>query len=355
MIERADFQSRLIGWYLREGRDLPWRKTDNPYHIWICEIILQQTRVNQGMPYYFRFIDRFPDVKSLAQATEDEVLAYWQGLGYYSRALNLLKAARQIVREYDGKLPADYNQLLKIKGIGKYTAGAIASMAFNLPHAAIDGNVFRVLSRLFNDLAPIDSNNAYDYYEKILWQIFDPTRPSLFNQAIIELGALVCLPRNPQCSACPVLQHCLAFKNSTQLILPVKNQMLQIKKRFFYYFVLFDNEYIVLRKRSDNDIWKKLYDFPLVEFPQQLENPTEQLKNADWPAPLLLTVRTRVGQPVRHRLTHQELNIWFIRLKVKQLPPTLPPDCIKVPIENIGRWPVPKVIAHYLKKEFGIG
>lgn len=354
MFERADFQSRLIDWYLREGRDLPWRKTNDPYRIWICEIILQQTRVNQGMPYYFSFIDRFPDVNTLARATEDEVLAYWQGLGYYSRARNLLKAAWQIVQEYDGKLPADYKKLLKIKGIGKYTAGAIASMAFNLPHSAIDGNVYRVLSRVFNDSTPIDSGRAYSYFEKLLWQVFDQTRPSLFNQAIIELGALVCLPRNPVCVSCPVSKHCRAFKNSTQQLLPVKKQTPRLKKRYFYYFVLHDNEYVVLRKRTDNDIWKMLYDFPLIEHPQKLENPIEQLKNAPWPAPLLLHFSAEMGQPVRHMLTHQELNIWFIRLKVEQLPHSLPVDYVKVQIKNVANLPVPKVIASYFKKEFGI-
>ncbi|HOK51147.1 MAG TPA: A/G-specific adenine glycosylase [Bacteroidales bacterium] len=354
MIERADFQNRLIQWYLENGRDLPWRKTNNPYHIWICEIILQQTRVNQGMPYYFRFIDRFPDVASLARASEDEVLAYWQGLGYYSRARNLLLAARQIQKDYGGTIPADYNQLLKIKGVGKYTAGAIASMAFNLPYPAIDGNVFRVLSRLFNDSTPIDGSNAYKYFEKLLQPIFDPDRPSLFNQAIIELGALVCLPLNPNCDSCPVSNYCQAHKHATQSLLPVKQKALQPKKRYFYYFVLHDNEYIILRKRTDNDIWKMLYDFPLLEYPEKLDEPLEQLKQAEWPAPLLLSYAAELSHPVRHLLTHQQLYIWFVRVHVDQIPSMLPPNHVKVPIKKLSEWPIPKVIDNYLKKEFDL-
>lgn len=354
MINRADFHNQLISWYVREGRDLPWRRTSNPYHIWICEIILQQTRVNQGMPYYSRFIERFPDVTSLAQASEEEVLAYWQGLGYYSRARNLLQAARQIVQHFGGKLPADYQQLLKIKGIGKYTAGAIASMAFNLPHAAIDGNVYRVLARLFNDSTPIDSSNAYQYFEKMLMKIFDESRPSLFNQAIIELGALVCLPRSPICKACPVSKYCLAFKHSSQYQLPVKKQTIQVKKRYFYYFVLHNNDQIVLRKRTGDDIWKMLYDFPLCEFSQQLDNPLEQLKESNWPGPILLSIPGEISPPVRHMLTHQQLHIWFVRLKVDRLPEPLPANHVKVLIKNIGNWPIPKVIADYVKKEFDL-
>ncbi|MCX7986019.1 MAG: A/G-specific adenine glycosylase [Bacteroidales bacterium] len=351
---REDFQKCIIDWYLLNGRDLPWRRTNNPYHIWICEIILQQTRVDQGLPYYFRFIERFPDIYALSEASEEEVLNYWQGLGYYSRARNILYAARQIVKDYHGKIPANYNDLLKIKGIGKYTAGAVASMAYNLPHPAIDGNVFRVLSRLFNDYTPIDEARSYRYFEQLVLKIFDENRPSLFNQSIIELGALLCLPRNPNCKACPVNKFCIAFKNSSQHLLPVKKQRIHVRNRYFYYFVIHDHDQIILRKRQNEDIWKMMYDFPLIEFDYQLKNPVEELKTAPWPAPLLLHYPSNITL-VKHVLTHQVLHICFVRLYIEQLKPLVPESHIIVQIKNLYKYPMPKVIVDFLKKEFDFG
>jgi A/G-specific adenine glycosylase len=385
MLDSEEFQDSLIKWYGHHGRDLPWRKTNNPYHIWICEIILQQTRVNQGMPYYYRIIERFPDIYSLAQAPLEEVLKLWQGLGYYSRARNLHNAAIYIVNELDGRIPADYNQLLKIKGIGKYTAGAIASMAFNLPYAAIDGNVYRVLSRLFNDFTPIDISISYKYYETKIKKIFDSSHPSLFNQAIIELGALICLPAKPLCRNCPVKSHCEAFLNDTILQLPVKNKIKSIKNRYLYYFVFSDNQQIIFHRRTENDIWKFLYDFPAIESDKEIEKPLEILKNTEIFENFLKKIDIKeitVSPPVKHLLTHQILHILFIKVRLNRIPGnklnkntyseldsifqepnnTIVAEMLDnsselycaVQMKDIFNLPVPKVIASYLKKEFDI-
>ena len=260
-----DIQDTLINWFAENRRDLPWRHDPTPYEVWLSEVILQQTRVNQGMDYYLRFIKKWPSVTSLAQATEEEVLKMWQGLGYYSRARNLHHCAQQVMEQHGGQFPADYEQLKKLQGIGEYTAAAIASIAFDLPHAVVDGNVYRVLARLFDIDIPINNKEGQKLFAQLADELLNRKQPGLHNQAMMEFGALQCTPKNPNCLHCPLLAQCLAFAHQTVLQRPVKLQTKKNVTRYFNYLVIRINENIYLHKRSGNDIWKNLYDFPCIE------------------------------------------------------------------------------------------
>ncbi len=260
----------LINWYHGVKRELPWRDNSSPYCIWISEIILQQTRVAQGLDYYHRFMERFPDVRSLAEASEDEVLKYWQGLGYYSRARNLHAAARYIQQHHRGIFPQRYNEVRELKGVGDYTAAAICSFAFHQPYATVDGNVYRVLSRLFNIDLPIDSGEGKKYFAGLAQSILSKNDPATHNQAMMEFGALYCTPKNPACTECPLHEICLAFGYNTVVQRPVKQQKTEVKKRYFNYFRIRFGEYIYLNKRIGNDIWKNLYEFPLIETSEKM-------------------------------------------------------------------------------------
>jgi A/G-specific adenine glycosylase len=255
----------LVDWYLQNKRELPWRDVSDPYYIWISEIILQQTRVNQGLNYYLRFIDKFPTVEILAKATEDEVLKYWQGLGYYSRARNIHKAANQIMNDFNGEFPSNYKDVLKLAGIGVYTSAAICSFAYNQPYAVVDGNVYRVLSRLFALETPIDSTEGVKVYSKLAQELLNTSHPAVHNQAIMEFGALQCVPASPNCSICPFVGVCKAFQLNMISQLPIKTQKVKVKDRFFNYFFVEFDENTFLKKRDASDIWKNLYEFPLIE------------------------------------------------------------------------------------------
>ena len=263
------FKKQIIAWYEENRRALPWRETSDPYKIWISEIILQQTRVNQGLDYYTRFLDTFPDINLLAQASEEEVLKVWQGLGYYSRARNMHQAARKIVSEYNGAFPQSYKELRGLKGIGDYTASAVASIAFNLPHATIDGNVLRFIARLKGVLLPVNTIKGKEIIIKFLESEIDKENPGTFNQAVMEFGALVCTPRKPGCMDCIFQAVCVARNTGNVDKIPVKEKKPGPKPRYFHYIIIIskkDNQlYTYLKKRSDNDIWRNLYEFPLVE------------------------------------------------------------------------------------------
>jgi len=259
------FSDAIIRWYHRHKRDLPWRNSKDPYKIWLSEIILQQTRVNQGLPYYETFVKKFPTVHHLANAKEDEVMKTWQGLGYYSRARNLHFTAKHISAELKGKFPDTFNEIKKLKGIGDYTAGAIASFAFNQPFPVVDGNVFRVLSRFYGIKTPIDSTKGKKEFTGKANLLIDKKNPGIFNQAIMEFGALQCVPQNPDCRKCPLKNNCKAYSKNLVDILPIKSQKTKIKIRYFNYFVFRVKGKIGIRKRTENDIWKNLYDFPMVE------------------------------------------------------------------------------------------
>lgn len=256
-----EFARLLIEWYHEHKRDLPWRNTNDPYLIWISEIILQQTRVAQGYAYYQRFIERFPNLESLAAAEENEVLKYWQGLGYYSRARNLHQAAISV----NGVFPVRYEDILKLKGVGIYTAAAICSFAYNQPHAVVDGNVYRVLSRFFGINEPIDSGKGKKIFASLAHDLLDKVQPALYNQAIMDFGALQCAPLSPDCTVCPFKNRCFAFNHNMVSSLPIKQNKTKTSERFFYYLLIRDNGNIYLNKRTENDIWKNLYELPLIE------------------------------------------------------------------------------------------
>ena len=340
----------LINWYAENHRDLPWRHDPTPYEVWLSEVILQQTRVNQGMDYYLRFIERWPSVTALAKATEEEVLKMWQGLGYYSRARNLHKCAKQVVEQYDGKFPADFEQLRKLQGIGSYTAAAIASIAFNLPHAVVDGNVYRVLSRLFDIDTPINNNEGQTLFSHLADELLNHERPGLHNQAMMEFGALHCTPKNPNCLLCPLQAQCLAFAHQTVMQRPLKLQKVKVTNRYFNYLVINIKDSIYLHKRSDNDIWRNLYDFPCIESeqPMNIEEvlATEQFQQLIENKPFTIV---KVSPVFTHKLTHRTILAQFIELKLeKKLLRIETKDLFLARKTDLGNFPIPRLIDLYL-------
>src|SRR5690554_2514854 len=260
------FSQKITSWYSEHKRELPWRETKDPYKIWLSEVILQQTRVAQGLPYYKNFINNFPTIFDLAQADQQQVLKSWQGLGYYSRARNLHHTAQYICENLGGKFPDNYTDLLKLKGIGSYTAAAIASFSYEEPVAVLDGNVYRVLSRYFGIETDISSFKAKKEFQQLADEVLDKTQPSVFNQAIMEFGALQCVPKNPDCESCVLNQTCTAFRENKVDKLPVKLKKTKITKRFLHYLVLSDNQNRTFILKRENGIWKNLYEFPFLEF-----------------------------------------------------------------------------------------
>ena len=269
-IDLRDVQRRLGSWYDEHARALPWREDVSAYHVMLSEIILQQTRVDQGMAYYHRFTERFPTVQDLAAASEDEVLLLWQGLGYYSRGRNLLRAAQIIVSDFGGEIPHTPEGLSRLPGVGPYTRGAILSFAYNLPYPTVDGNVYRVLSRLFGSTEPIDTTRGARSYWELAEALLDKAHPSRHNQAVIELGALCCTPRRPHCDACPIAMHCLAHRAGIEEQLPIKQGKTKVLPRHMDYFLIrlphpSGGEGLLIRRRGAGDIWQGLYEFPLIE------------------------------------------------------------------------------------------
>lgn len=345
----------LVSWYESNKRDLPWRRTQDPYCIWISEVILQQTRVNQGMDYYFRFIERFPDVFSLAKASEEEVLKLWQGLGYYSRARNLHHAAKTVVETYKGVFPGCFDGLRQLKGVGEYTAAAIASISFGESVAVIDGNVARVLSRLYAIEEAVNSTKGLKMLRTAADELIKGMNPAKFNQAIMEFGALQCKPVNPDCSICPLQSECLAFKMKRVGALPYKEKKTRVRELYIYYFVLISGSgkqgSIVLNKRTDEGIWKNLYDFPSVESDKEMELP--ELLRSD-------AVRSLIGNSepeiisvsgeYLHQLSHKSIKARFIKLlnsKDSEIPITL----YKTDFSHLQQYPVPRLISRFLEAE----
>ena len=340
----------LINWYEQYRRDLPWRHNPSPYEVWLSEVILQQTRVSQGMDYYLRFIERWPTVEALAQATEEDVLKMWQGLGYYSRARNLHHCAQQVVEQYGGKFPADYEQLKKLKGIGDYTAAAIASIAFNLPHAVVDGNVYRVIARLYDIDTPININEGQNLFARLADELLDRNHPSLHNQAMMEFGALQCTPKNPDCLHCPLQPHCLAFERQTIAQRPVKLQKTKVKTRYFNYLVMRLGESIYLHKRSDNDIWKNLYDFPCIEseMPMTVEAVVETQSFRQLVDGTDFTI-TKTSPMFTHKLTHRTIIAQFIEIKLEQKLLQIETKEVFLAAEReLENYPIPRLIDLYL-------
>ena len=266
-----EFSKNLITWYLANKRDLPWRGESDPYFIWLSEIMLQQTRVEQGLPYYLKFTEAFPSVKDLADAHEDRVLKLWQGLGYYSRARNLHHTAKVIAYEFNEKFPSTHKELMSLKGIGDYTASAIASICFNLPTAVVDGNVYRVLSRHFGIETPVNSSQGIKEFKSLAQELIDTDDPGTYNQAIMEFGARYCVPQKPDCENCIFATTCEAYKLDKVKVLPIKIRKQKIRKRYFNYIIPLSNENLTdLKQRDQNGIWQRLYEFPLVESEKEI-------------------------------------------------------------------------------------
>ena len=345
-----EFATRLIDWYDRHGRDLPWRRTRDPYRIWLSEVILQQTRVQQGLAYYERFTERFPTVGDLAAASEDEVLKRWQGLGYYSRARNLHAAARTVAEQYGGRFPATYAEIRALKGVGDYTAAAVASMAYDLPHAVVDGNVYRVLARLFDLDLPIDSTAGRRAFAELAQEVLDKRRAARYNQAIMDFGATCCTPKQPRCTDCPLADRCLALAAGTVGERPVKAGRTQTRDRWFNYLHLTDGRCTLLHRRGPRDIWQGLYEFPLIETDTEVDYATlaadpafRRLFGAQQPR---LTAEVRMP---KHQLSHQTLHAVFYRLEVAELPA----DEAWIPVAEaeLGDYAVSRLTERYLLKE----
>ena len=264
-IKKSHFSKILMDWYEPDARPMPWKAEKNPYLVWLSEVILQQTRVEQGLPYFQRFKNRYPAVEDLANAPEDELMKLWEGLGYYSRARNLHSTAKFIANVLNGIFPTAYNDILKLKGVGPYTASAISSFAFGLPHAVVDGNVYRVLSRIFGIDDAIDSTKGKNNFNSLAQELLDKENPAEYNQAIIDFGAIQCSPKSPSCEDCPFNGQCFAFLNNQVDLFPVKSKKIKKKTRFFNYLILNSNDKLLIGKRSEKDIWRNLYEFPIIE------------------------------------------------------------------------------------------
>lgn len=310
-----DFAPAVEQWYAVHGRNLPWRATRDPYRIWISEVILQQTRVEQGLAYYTRFVERFPDVASLAAADEDAVMRLWQGLGYYSRARNLHAAAKAIGNK---PFPKTYEEILALKGVGEYTAAAIASIAYDLPYAVVDGNVYRVLARCFGLDTPTDTAKGKKEFSALAGRLLDRQRPGLYNQALMDFGALQCVPLSPQCDNCPLSGGCAALASGKVALLPVKQGKTRIRNRHFVYFVAFCDGKMLIRKRTDADIWHGLWEFPMIEtagaFPDEKSLVADEAVRALFGNAIKEIALLKQG--VRHVLTHQRITADFYRVEL---------------------------------------
>jgi len=340
--------NQIINWYSIHKRDLPWRRTKDPYSIWISEIMLQQTRVSTTIDYYNRFISQFPTVKDLAIADEQEVLNLWQGLGYYSRARNLHFAAKTIQKEYDGIFPDSYNNILALKGIGTYTAAAISSFAYNLPYAVLDGNVFRVLSRIYGIETPIDSGKGKKLFQQMATETMGNATPEIYNQAIIEFGALQCTPKSPKCESCPLLANCFAHKNQMIEVLPKKSKQIKTKNRYFYYLFLSCSGRFAIVKREGKDIWENMYQFPLIETDHPVEH-HDLMKTEQWSLYLKnsTAVINKQTKPIVHKLSHQHIHASFVHITVKE--ELAKNDLIFISMEEAEDYPFPKLIENHLK------
>ncbi|MEW7289827.1 A/G-specific adenine glycosylase [Aquimarina sp. 2304DJ70-9] len=347
------FSKKLITWYLQNKRMMPWRETKNPYHIWLSEIILQQTRVAQGLPYYLSFINAFPSVFDLANATEDEVLKLWQGLGYYSRARNLHTTAKYVANELDGVFPSTYKDLLKLKGVGDYTASAIASICYSEAVPVVDGNVYRVLSRYFGIKTPINSTKGIREFKELAVELMDHEEPADYNQAIMEFGALQCKPKTPYCIVCPLNDGCESLKNGWIEDLPVKTKKLKVKIRYFNYLVYSINgNQTILQQRMGNGIWKGLYEFPLIEGEK---NDTDTIASNTVFQEMLngseYEITPYKKEPIVHKLSHQHLYTRFYIVKVDTPPKLVVPQKV-IDFTDAHKYPVPILLGNFIDDFF---
>ena len=343
-----NFSNLLIKWYLQNKRELPWRNTTNPYPIWLSEIMLQQTRVAQGTPYFLSFTTAFPTVFDLAKASEEQVLKLWQGLGYYSRARNLHKTAQHIASDLNGIFPDNYNDLLKLKGVGEYTAAAIASFAYNEVVPVVDGNVFRVLSRYFDIETDIAQASAKKEFTSLAFELIPKDKPAIFNQAIMEFGALQCVPKSPNCNICIFNESCAALQKKKVDRLPIKSKKLKVRNRYFNYIVASDeNENTIIQKRTSKGIWHNLYEFPLLETEKEenFDFVSEQIQNEYFKENTISSILETSDKSIIHKLSHQHLHIKFWKVTLD--------GSIKEGInqETLKTFPFPIVIHNFIEKD----
>ncbi len=339
----ANFHLLIIEWYRQNKRNLPWRSSSNPYFIWLSEIILQQTRVQQGMAYYLKFIDKYPTIELLANAEEQEVLSLWQGLGYYSRARNLHATAKIISTDYQGVFPSTYSEIIALKGVGVYTASAIASFAFNLSHAVVDGNVYRVLSRYLDIEVPIDTNAGKKMFEAVAAELLGKNPPAIHNQAIMEFGALQCVPVNPNCEICPLALQCLALQNKTVTQRPVKSTKIKTRNRYFHFSLFESDGKIIIEKRTEKDIWQHLFQLPLLE----TERDVDAIDIKDMLSKKFDMVPDSFSEPIKHILSHQKIHarIWkFSSLPQKKMHQK---NWELIAFEDLVEYPIPKLLDRY--------
>lgn len=342
----SGFADSLMAWYAENGRDLPWRNTTDPYRIWISEIILQQTRVAQGYDYYLRFVERFPDLFALAEADEDEVMKHWQGLGYYSRARNLHAAAKSMAEA--GAFPTTYKEVLALKGVGEYTAAAICSFAYGMPYAVVDGNVYRVLSRWLGIDTPIDSAVGKKIFAEAAQELLDKSSPSLYNQAIMDFGALQCTPSSPDCFSCPLADSCVALQQGKVEMLPVKRNKTKVTDRYFNYIYVRMGDYTYIGKRQGDDIWKNLYELPLIEtdkeFSEKDEELFEKLEELFGKVEGLSVRLVRKG--VKHVLSHRVIHANFYEVVLPEGREVLK-GYQKVLVEDLHKFAVPNLVSRF--------
>ncbi|MFD2567157.1 A/G-specific adenine glycosylase [Pseudotenacibaculum haliotis] len=340
-----NFSNTLIYWYLQNNRELPWRKTKDPYLVWLSEIMLQQTRIAQGLSYYLKFSEAFPKVENLANAEESTVLKMWQGLGYYSRARNLHFTAKYITQDLQGVFPSTYKELLKLKGVGDYTASAIASICFDEPTAVVDGNVYRVLARYFGIHTPINSTKGIKEFKALAQSMIDVEQPGTFNQAIMDFGSLQCKPQNPNCEECPINNSCVANEKGLTKILPIKEKKIKIKNRFFNYLVFVTEDGTTeLEERKGKGIWQGMYQFPLIETAKEVAESTLITMEAfQQKVPSKSKIQLYNKDAIVHKLSHQHLHtrFWIIKLK----------ENTKATIHwyDIEKYPVPVLISNFIE------
>lgn len=341
------FQKKILTWHHESNpRKHPWSDSKDAYKIWLSEIILQQTRIEQGLPYYIKFIEKYPTILELAKAKDEEVFLLWQGLGYYNRCRNLLETARYIAHEKSGIFPNNYNEILGLKGVGTYTAAAISSFAFGLPHAVLDGNVFRLLSRFFAIETPIDGNYGKKLFQEIARQLLPERQSADYNQAVMDFGATICTPNHPKCTVCPLAPKCKALAEQLITVLPIKEKKLKIKKRCFHYFLLQTDHEVFIHKRDEKDIWQNLFELFLIESNESFEN------NPEWQ--YLKTYATNAKNEVfkyHQTLTHQRIESHFYLIVLKKKPQELEKG-IWVKLNELRNYAFPKTILAFFKAYF---
>ena len=332
------FSPLIAQWYRQNSRSLPWRQTNDPYFIWLSEIIMQQTRVDQGTDYYEKFTSNYPTIIDLANAEEQQILNDWQGLGYYSRARNLHYSAKLVRDEFNGEFPNTFNEILKLKGVGTYTAAAISSFAFKEQQAVVDGNVYRLLSRVFDIDTPIDSSKGQKEFQIVADELIPAEAPDIHNQAIMEVGSLVCTPKNPKCEECPLVDLCLARVNKTIELRPVKSKKTKVRDRYFHFFLYDDNGETYIEQRTEKGIWQNMFQFPLLE----IESNAIESTKKQW------SHQSKESSEIIHKLSHQNIHAIFHHFD--RMPNSINESWIKIKMEDIQDYPLPRIIDRYLEE-----